>query len=58
MKQGTRAILFAVYLVTVAAALTLLLKDGSIFTVAASTASLGKFFYDGARDFKKPPDNA
>lgn len=50
MRDGTRAIVFAVAVVVLATVLAYLLKDGGIFTTATSTSILGKFGYDAARD--------
>ena len=49
MREGTRALLFAVFLVVVAAALAWMLRDGGVFTATAVSSSVGKFGYDAVR---------
>tara|TARA_R110000765_G_scaffold252474_4_gene353736 strand:- start:3779 stop:3940 length:162 start_codon:yes stop_codon:yes gene_type:complete len=49
MREGTRALLFAVFLVVVAAALAWMLRDGGVFTATAVSSSVGKFGYDAMR---------
>lgn len=50
MKDGTRALLFALFTVIVGAILSYLLRTGGPFEVASGMGAAGKFGYDAVRD--------
>ena len=54
MKPGTRALLFALFVVLVGAVLSYLLRDSGPFSVASGSSALGKFGYDAMRDRSTP----
>lgn len=55
-KRGTRAMAFAVFVIVIAALLTLELCDGSMFIAAVGSTVLGKYGYDASRDFPRGDD--
>jgi len=56
MKAGTRALLFALFVVVLGAVLSYLLNDSGPFSVASGSSALGKFGYDAMRDKPTPSD--
>lgn len=56
MKEGTRALWFAGFVVVLGAILTYLLQDSGPFSVASGSSALGKFGYDAMRDKPSPYD--
>jgi hypothetical protein len=47
---------FAVFVIVIAALLTLELCDGSVFIAAVGSTVLGKYGYDASRDFPRGDD--
>jgi hypothetical protein len=54
VKDGTRALWFAIFVVVVGAVLSYLLREGGPFEVASGMGAAGKFGYDAVRDRKVP----
>jgi len=50
LREGTRAMMFAVFLVVLASVLAWLLQDGGVFTATAVSSGVGKFAHDTMRN--------